>query len=114
MINLWAALPVCGTHTFHHTPTFFAIKWLVLSQERRKEGRTIHTKASKTSITIASIALSGGPVVGFVLCFYGQRPAVPRIFNAMAIAMPHWRSSWVVTTETWTPQKPGHRMTFIR
>lgn len=34
----------------------------------------MHTKASKTSITIASIAL---------------------LFNAMAVAMPHWRSSWV-------------------
>eukprot|EP00913_Durusdinium_trenchii_P016659 g15658.t1 len=43
-------------------------------KERRKEGRTVHTKASKTAITVASIAL---------------------VFNAMAIAMPHWRTSWV-------------------
>eukprot|EP00438_Fugacium_kawagutii_P011420 Skav235893 [mRNA] locus=scaffold256:7233:9759:+ [translate_table: standard] len=47
-------------------------------KERRKEGRTLHTKSSKTSITIAVIAL---------------------IFNGMAFMMPHWRSSWAACTE---------------
>jgi len=42
-------------------------------KERRKEGRTCHTKSSKTAITIASLAL---------------------IFNMAAVAMPQWRSSW--------------------
>ncbi|CAE7526122.1 MMK1 [Symbiodinium sp. KB8] len=43
-------------------------------QERRKEGRTAYTKASRTAIIVGSLGL---------------------IFNIMAIVLPNWRSSWV-------------------
>ncbi|CAE7230127.1 MMK1 [Symbiodinium natans] len=43
-------------------------------EERRKEGRTVHTRASRTAIIVGSLSL---------------------IFNIMAIALPNWRSSWV-------------------
>jgi len=43
-------------------------------QERRKEGRTMHTKASRTAIIVGSLSW---------------------IFGAMAVVLPSWRSSWV-------------------
>mmetsp|Transcript_55845 Transcript_55845/g.133572 ORF Transcript_55845/g.133572 Transcript_55845/m.133572 type:complete len:346 (+) Transcript_55845:110-1147(+) len=43
-------------------------------KERRKEGRTMHTKASKTSMIVGAIGL---------------------LFNVASLLIPQWRSSWV-------------------
>ena len=62
-------------------------------QERRKEGRTAYTKASRTAIIVGSLGLSGAQWC----CFFVGRSfrCESRIFNIMAIVLPNWRSSWV-------------------
>ena len=63
-----------GSYFFGAQPPVFtstavsAMQCFWIGQERRKEGRTIHTKSSKTAITIASIALSDALVSPRIIC----------------------------------------------
>jgi len=63
-----------GSYFFGARPPVFTLtavssmQCLWIGQERRKEGRTCHTKSSKTAITIASLALSDALVSPRIIC----------------------------------------------